>query len=94
MSTLLTVDHLRQAAAKLPRVSLAHLPTPLEEVQRFAARLNGPRVFIKRDDCNYLPRLCGIRNGISHNHPNPGQHTDLKLRERFSVVTFGVRRER
>jgi 1-aminocyclopropane-1-carboxylate deaminase/D-cysteine desulfhydrase-like pyridoxal-dependent ACC family enzyme len=32
-------------------VALAHLPTPLEEVERFAARLNGPRVFLKRDDC-------------------------------------------
>jgi 1-aminocyclopropane-1-carboxylate deaminase/D-cysteine desulfhydrase-like pyridoxal-dependent ACC family enzyme len=32
-------------------VALAHLPTPLEEVKRFASRLNGPRVFFKRDDC-------------------------------------------
>ena len=51
MATSLTVEQLRQAAAKLPQVTLAHLPTPLEEVQRFAARLNGPRVFLKRDDC-------------------------------------------
>jgi 1-aminocyclopropane-1-carboxylate deaminase/D-cysteine desulfhydrase-like pyridoxal-dependent ACC family enzyme len=51
MPTPLTVDQLRQAAAKLPRVPLAHLPTPFEEVPRFAARLNGPRVFVKRDDC-------------------------------------------
>jgi D-cysteine desulfhydrase/L-cysteate sulfo-lyase len=51
MSTPLGIDQLGQAAAKLPRVALAHLPTPFEEVQRFAARLNGPRVFIKRDDC-------------------------------------------
>jgi hypothetical protein len=51
MPTPLAVDQLRQAAAKLPRVPLAHLPTPFEEVQRFAARLNGARVFVKRDDC-------------------------------------------
>ncbi len=51
MSKALTVDQLRQEAAKLPRIKLAHLPTPFEEVQRFAARLNGPRIFIKRDDC-------------------------------------------
>jgi 1-aminocyclopropane-1-carboxylate deaminase/D-cysteine desulfhydrase-like pyridoxal-dependent ACC family enzyme len=51
MATPLTVDQLRQAATKLPRVALAHLPTPLEEVPRFAARLKGPRVFLKRDDC-------------------------------------------
>jgi 1-aminocyclopropane-1-carboxylate deaminase/D-cysteine desulfhydrase-like pyridoxal-dependent ACC family enzyme len=51
MPTPLTADQLRQATAKLPRVPLAHLPTPLEEVLRFAARLNGPRVYVKRDDC-------------------------------------------
>jgi L-cysteate sulfo-lyase len=51
MPTPLTVGELRQVAAKLPRVPLAHLPTPFEEVPRFAARLNGPRVFVKRDDC-------------------------------------------
>ena len=47
----MTTDQLRQAASKLPRVPLAHLPTPLEEAKRFAERLDGPRVFIKRDDC-------------------------------------------
>src|SRR5262245_34121467 len=52
MATPLTINQLRQAAAKLPQVALAHLPTPLEEVSRLAAQLNGPRVFIKRDDCN------------------------------------------
>ena len=51
MPTPLAADQLRQATAKLPRVPLAHLPTPLEEVPRFAARLKSPRVFIKRDDC-------------------------------------------
>src|SRR5215471_14628653 len=51
---ILTIDELRRAAAKLPRVSLAHLPTPLEEAVRFSRRLEGPRVFIKRDDCTGL----------------------------------------
>ena len=31
--------------------AIPHLPTPFEDVQCFAARLNRPRVFIKRDDC-------------------------------------------
>jgi 1-aminocyclopropane-1-carboxylate deaminase/D-cysteine desulfhydrase-like pyridoxal-dependent ACC family enzyme len=35
-------------------VDLAHLPTPLEEVPRFAERIGGARVFIKRDDCTGL----------------------------------------
>ncbi len=33
-----------------PRVELAHLPTPLEEMPRLSAELGGPRLLIKRDD--------------------------------------------
>src|SRR5262245_16718595 len=47
----LTVEDIRRRAAKLPRVDLAHLPTPLEEAPRFADRVGGVRVFVKRDDC-------------------------------------------
>ncbi len=47
----LTVDELRRRAARLPRLPLAHLPTPLEEAPRFAESLGGPRVWLKRDDC-------------------------------------------
>src|SRR5260370_16545036 len=49
--TPLAAEELRKFAARLPRVPLAHLRTPLEEAVRFARRLEGPRVFIKRDDC-------------------------------------------
>jgi D-cysteine desulfhydrase len=34
----------------LPRVSIAHLPTPIEEMRRLAEALGGPRLLIKRDD--------------------------------------------
>ena len=37
-----------------PSVSLAHLPTPLVELQRLSAALEGPRIFMKRDDCTGL----------------------------------------
>lgn len=51
----LTPQQIHEAASRLPRVRLAHLPTPLEEVPRFADRLGGGvRVFIKRDDCTGL----------------------------------------
>ncbi len=40
--------------ATLPRVHLAHLPTPLEDAQFFSATLGGPRILIKRDDCTGL----------------------------------------
>ncbi|MBI3410058.1 MAG: D-cysteine desulfhydrase family protein [Planctomycetes bacterium] len=50
----LTTEQLRARIAHLPRVSLAHLPTPLEEAPRFSRQLKGPRVWIKRDDCTGL----------------------------------------
>lgn len=37
-----------------PRVSLAHLPTPLQPLDRLSEYLNGPRIWIKRDDCTGL----------------------------------------
>jgi D-cysteine desulfhydrase len=33
-----------------PRIHFAHLPTPVEELPRLTAHLQGPRIFIKRDD--------------------------------------------
>jgi L-cysteate sulfo-lyase len=35
---------------KLPRVRLAHLPTPLQELPNLTRALNGPRIFVKPDD--------------------------------------------
>jgi D-cysteine desulfhydrase family pyridoxal phosphate-dependent enzyme len=40
--------------AGLPRVRLASLPTPLEELERLSATLGGPRVMVKRDDLTGL----------------------------------------
>ncbi len=34
----------------LPRVRLANLPTPLQELPNLSKFLNGPRIFVKRDD--------------------------------------------
>src|SRR5271167_3903164 len=51
---VLTPKELRHSAGRLPRVDLAHLPTPLEEIPRFAERIGGARVFLKRDDCTGL----------------------------------------
>ena len=35
---------------ELPRVEIAHLPTPIEELSRLSAELSGPRILVKRDD--------------------------------------------
>jgi D-cysteine desulfhydrase family pyridoxal phosphate-dependent enzyme len=40
--------------ARLPRVPLARLPTPLEPMDRFSEWLGGPRVLVKRDDLTGL----------------------------------------
>src|SRR5689334_15930228 len=61
---VLTADELRQRVARLPRVDLAHLPTPFEEAPRFAETVGGVRVFVKRDDCTGL--LLG-GNKVRHN---------------------------
>ncbi len=40
--------------ARFPRVRLAHLPTPLERLENLTRELNGPEIWIKRDDCTGL----------------------------------------
>lgn len=82
-SPVLTTDELRKCAARLPRVDLAHLPTPLEEVPRFADRIGGARIFIKRDDCTGL--LFG-GNKTRHNEFLMGE----ALRRGADVVVWGA----
>ena len=53
------LEELRKMIDAVPRVRLAHLPTPLQEVPRFSRALcgpalAGPRIFIKRDDLTGL----------------------------------------
>ena len=40
--------------SQFPRERFAHLPTPLEYLPRLTAHLNGPRIYVKRDDCTGL----------------------------------------
>ena len=40
--------------SSFPRVSLAHLPTPLEYLPRLSEKLDGPQIYMKRDDCTGL----------------------------------------
>lgn len=37
--------------SRFPRRFLAHLPTPLERLDRLTKELGGPEIWIKRDDC-------------------------------------------
>ncbi len=45
---------LSERVTSVPRVSLAKLPTPLDEAPRLSAALGGPRIFIKREDLTGL----------------------------------------
>lgn len=54
MNRHLTVAEMRAKIGALPRVRLATLPTPLHEVPRFSEAVDGPRIFIKRDDLTGL----------------------------------------
>ncbi len=43
-----------EALARAPRIRCAHLPTPLEPMERLSAHLGGPKIWVKRDDCTGL----------------------------------------
>ena len=47
-------EALRRRIETVPRVPLAHLPTPLEHCPRLSAALGGPRIYVKRDDLTGL----------------------------------------
>ena len=39
---------------KLERIKLGHFPTPVEYLKNISEHLNGPQIYIKRDDCSGL----------------------------------------
>ena len=55
-STLIpvSIEAIRERAARVPRIPLALTPTPLQEAPRLAAELGIGRLFIKRDDLTGL----------------------------------------
>ena len=50
MAAAITESELKARLAAFPRLRLAALPTPLDEVPRLSAALGGPRILIKRED--------------------------------------------
>ncbi len=47
-------DRLNRALEPWPRASLAHTPTPLDDLPRLSACFPGHRLYLKRDDCTGL----------------------------------------
>ena len=39
---------------KFERIKLGHFPTPIEYLKNITKHLNGPQIYIKRDDCTGL----------------------------------------
>jgi D-cysteine desulfhydrase family pyridoxal phosphate-dependent enzyme len=46
--------NLTERLAAFPRCRLAHLPTPLEAMERLSRQFDGAKLFVKRDDCTGL----------------------------------------
>lgn len=48
--TVVTANELRARLDRMPRLSLADLPTPLLDCPRLSKALDGPRILVKRED--------------------------------------------
>jgi L-cysteate sulfo-lyase len=51
---MVTAEELQKKIDRLPRVKLVNLPTPLEKLPRLTKSLNGPHLWVKREDCTGL----------------------------------------
>ena len=67
-----------------PRIKLAQLPTPLQPLKRLSALLDGPTIWIKRDDCTGLA-LGGNKTRKLEFLMGEAQHQQAEL-----IVTFGA----
>ena len=54
MTQNLTREQLQEHIDRFPRMQIAHLPTPLEEMPRLTKKLGGPNIWIKREDMTGL----------------------------------------
>jgi L-cysteate sulfo-lyase len=70
--------------AKFPRLSFAHLPTPLEPMKRLTELLGGPRLWIKRDDCT------GLSTGGNKTRKLEFLMADAQERGADTVITQGA----
>ncbi len=69
--------------ASLPRLPLAHLPTPLEPAPNLTAVLEGPRILVKRDD------LTGLALGGNKTRKLEYLIADARAQGASVVITVG-----
>jgi L-cysteate sulfo-lyase len=67
-----------------PRISLAHLPTPLEFLPRLTEHLGGPKIFVKRDDCT------GLATGGNKTRKLEFLMAEARSRGATTVITQGA----
>lgn len=70
--------------SRFPRLHFAHLPTPLEPLERLSAHLGGPRLWIKRDDCT------GLAGGGNKTRKLEFLLADARARGADTVITQGA----
>jgi D-cysteine desulfhydrase family pyridoxal phosphate-dependent enzyme len=68
----------------LPRVNIAHLPTPLEQLPRLSEHLGGPELWIKRDD------QTGLALGGNKTRKLEYLVADARLNDARTLITAGA----
>ena len=66
------------------RIDLAHLPTPLEPLDRLSEELGGPRIWMKRDDCT------GLATGGNKTRKLEYLLADAERMGADTIITFGA----
>ena len=69
---------------RLPRATLAHLPTPLEPLPRLSAHLGGPELWVKRDD------QTGLATGGNKARKLEFLVADAMAKEADTLITCGA----
>jgi len=77
------ISDLQKRIDKLPRIKLARLPTPLQEMRRLSKFLGGPKVWVKRDD------LTGIAFGGNKERKTEFFMADAVQKGADVVITTG-----
>ena len=70
--------------SRFPRISLAHLPTPLEFLPRLSKYLGGPNIYVKRDDCT------GLGTGGNKTRKLEFLIADAKEKKSTVIITQGA----
>lgn len=78
------LDLLGAALRRQPRLRLAHLPTPLEPMDRLSDALGGPRFWVKRDDCT------GLATGGNKARKLDYLMADAKAKGATTIITQGA----